>query len=108
MKHAILGYQMTVLDEIRMQCFMWGNSPFNFFNSFMTLFFIIWTPEMWLDAIYHLRASRLVSQLDIYKLKDCMRFDLPDFRNNIKLSKAQQYFRQLDIVFKAKKRDTTR
>jgi hypothetical protein len=99
---------MTVLDEIRMQCFMWGNSPFNFFNSFMTLFFIIWTPEMWLDAIYHLRAGRLVSQLDIYKLKDCMRFDLPDFRNNIKLSKAQQYFRQLDIVFKTKKRDTTR
>mgnify|MGYP000055950610 CR=1 FL=1 len=108
MKHAILGYQMNVLDEIRMQCFMWGNSPFNLFNSFMTLFFIIWTPEMWLDAIYHFRAGKLVNQLDVYKLNQCMRFDLTSFRKNIKLARAQEYFRELDFVFLRKKNGRTR
>lgn len=41
LKHALLGYQMTALDEMRMQCFMWGNAGFYSLNTLISFCFII-------------------------------------------------------------------
>lgn len=96
MKHALLGYKMEAPDEMRMQCFMWGNAGFSLVTTVITLFFIIWTPEMWPDARYHYRAGKLVKNVTRYRLEESIFLDLSEIREEIQLEKAIAYFETLE------------
>lgn len=95
LKHALLGYPMQAADEMRMQCFMWGNAGFSPFTTFITLFFIIWTPEMWPDAKHHYKAGKLVKNVAKYRIENCIHRDLEELRNEIGLIHAINYFNKL-------------
>lgn len=95
LKHALLGYKMEAPDEMRMQCFMWGNAGFSLFTTVITIFFIIWTPEMWPDARYHYRAGKLVKNVTRYRLESSIYSDLSEIRKEIELEKAIAYFEDL-------------
>lgn len=96
LKHALLGYKMEAPDEMRMQCFMWGNAGFSLVTTVITLFFIIWTPEMWPDARYHYRAGQLVKNITPYRLEESIYLDLSELRKEIQLEKAIAYFKTLE------------
>jgi hypothetical protein len=96
LKHSLLGYRMNTLEEMRMQCFMWGNAGFFCFNTIIAAFFIIWTPEMWGDAPYHFNAGKLVKKLTELKLENCIHTDLVELRNEIEFGNAQQYFKTIN------------
>jgi len=96
LKHALLGYRMEAPDEMRMQCFMWGNAGFSLVTTVITLFFIIWTPEMWPDARYHYRAGKLVKNVTRYRLENSIYLDLSEIRKEIELEKAIAYFKELE------------
>lgn len=95
LKHALLGYKMEAPDEMRMQCFMWGNAGFSLFTTVITIFFIIWTPEMWPDARHHYRAGKLVKNVTRYRLESSIYLDLSEVRKEIELEKAIAYFESL-------------
>lgn len=91
LKHVLLGYKMDTLEEMRMQCFMWGNAGFSVFTTIMTFFFIIWTPEMWSDAKYHFNAGKLVKNVTKYKLESTIHRNLQSLRTEIELEKGVAY-----------------
>lgn len=93
LKHALLGYKMEAPDEMRMQCFMWGNAGFSPFNTLMTLTFLVWTPEMWADIKHHYAAGKRIKNLRNYRLESCMHRDLASLRAEIELEKAKEYLK---------------
>jgi hypothetical protein len=95
LKHVLLGYKMDTLEEMRMQCFMWGNAGFSVFTTIITFFFIIWTPEMWSDAKYHFNAGKLVKNVTEYKLESTIERSLESLRIEIELAKGVAYFNNL-------------
>lgn len=96
LKHALLGYKMEAPDEMRMQCFMWGNAGFSLFTTVITFFFILWTPEMWPDALHHYRAGKLVKNVTQYRLESSIYLDLSETRKEIGLERAIAYFKALN------------
>lgn len=88
---------MNALDEMRMQCFMWGNNGFTPFTTLVTFTFLFWTPEMWSDAKYHFRAGKLVKDVSKYRLESSIYLDLENLCDEIELYKAKQY---LDTIRK--------
>lgn len=95
LKHVLLGYKMDTLEEMRMQCFMWGNAGFSVFTTIITFFFIIWTPEMWADAKNHFNAGKLVKNVAQYKLESTIEQNLESLRTEIELEKAITYLNKL-------------
>ncbi len=87
LKHALLGYKMEADEEMLMQAFMTGND-FRLFNSLISLFFVIWTPEIWHKIPLHYQIGRLTRPIGNIKIEDIAQADLEQLRQQIGLYEA--------------------
>jgi ubiquinone biosynthesis protein Coq4 len=88
LKHVLLGYPQTTGDEMKMQAFMFGNGGFKFIMVLITLSFVIWTPEIWLELPYHYRVGQLTKKIGGWKIEDYGHRNVVDLRKEIGLETA--------------------
>jgi hypothetical protein len=89
-KHALLGYKMDTLEEMKMQAFMWGNSGFQWFTTLMTLNFLIWIPEVWSELPKHYKIGQQILPISQWKTEDFIERDLQELRTEIGLNKINK------------------
>lgn len=58
LKHVLLGYQMTAVDEIRMQAFMIGNGNYTIPSFAILIFGAILLPDLWLTFYYDYKKGK--------------------------------------------------
>lgn len=88
LKHILLGYEMEADDEMLMQAFMVGNN-FTFLNTFISLFFVIWTPNVWCKLKYHYLIGKLTKCIGHWKIEDVAHLSIDEVRKQIGLKQAQ-------------------
>ncbi len=90
LKHALLGYRQEAPDEIRMQAFMFGNAGFSLFSIGTFLLFVIWTPDVWSELLYHFRSGRLTKPIGHWQVEEVAHRDLEELRLEIGLEEARE------------------
>lgn len=89
LKHVILGYKMEANQEMLMQAFMVGND-FTLLNSFIALFFVIWTPKIWGELKYHYKIGKLTKSIGRLKIEDIAHLTVEEVRQQIGLYAARE------------------
>lgn len=75
LKHIVLGYDMTMQDEIKMQAYLVGNGNL----TLPCLFFLslgVFYPKIWRDLPKHFRQGQLSRSIHYLTLEECMDRDL--------------------------------
>jgi hypothetical protein len=78
-KHIILGFEMTVKDEIRMQAYLVGNGNYTL-PCLMALSTGIVFPSIWLELIAEYKMGRTMKSIIPLTLDECMERDLSEMR----------------------------
>ncbi|WP_341902561.1 hypothetical protein [Fluviicola taffensis] len=69
MKHVLLGYEMTPLDEIRMQAFMLGNGNYSFPCFAILAFGIILLPDKWTSFYKDFKKGRTSEKIKTWTIE---------------------------------------
>ena len=85
LKHALLGYGMTVEAELQMQAFMLGNGNYAP-TCWGFLLFGLLTPEHWPELRRHYRRGRRVQPVHSWQLADYAAESLAGLRRRIGLT----------------------
>jgi Coenzyme Q (ubiquinone) biosynthesis protein Coq4 len=94
LKHVLLNYPQTAGDEMRMQAFMFGNAGFKLPMVLISIIFVIWTPEVWLELPYHYRVGQLTKAVGGWKIEDFGHRSVSELRQEIGLSAAHEQAKQ--------------
>lgn len=78
-KHIILGFEMTVKDEIRMQAYLVGNGNYTL-PCLMALSTAVVFPSIWGELISEYRLGRMMKSIIPLTLEACMERDLHEMR----------------------------
>jgi hypothetical protein len=88
LKHVLLGYPQAAGDEMKMQAFMFGNAGFKLPMVFISMIFVIWTPEVWLEMPYHYRVGQLTKSVGGWKIEDYAHRNVAELQQEIGLIAA--------------------
>lgn len=83
LKHLVLGYGMTSVEEIRMQAFLFGNGN----RSFSCILFLlsgIILPSAWNQFYLDFKKGKNAPDILNLTLEDCMNISLSDLKNRFK------------------------
>ena len=69
LKHIVLGYKMTPLDEIRMQAFMLGNGNYTFPCIAILIFGMLLLPHKWLIFAKDFKRGRIVHPISSWTIE---------------------------------------
>lgn len=80
MKHIVLGYDMTEMDELRMQLYMIGNGNRSLACLLPTIGSIPFYPQLWREISYHYRLGKAGRCITDLRLSECRQQPLSEIR----------------------------
>ena len=98
LKHSLLGYQMTPVDEIRLQAFMLGNGNVSLPSIAIFLFGFLLLPHHWKQFFNDFRTGYQSSPIKNWTIEDYAHKDLLALRASVIMASRKQY--SLDGIMK--------
>lgn len=83
LKHIVLGYEMTMKDEIRMQAFLVGNGNLTL-PCLIFLSLGIFYPSIWKDLPHEYEQGKKTKSISFLTLDNCMTKILKEIREEYK------------------------
>jgi hypothetical protein len=80
LKHVVLGYEMTMKDEIKMQAYLVGNGNFTF-PCLIFLSLGLFYPSIWLDLPREYKIGKSSKSIFYLTLDNCMEKDLNEIKS---------------------------
>ena len=71
LKHLILGYEMTTIDEIRMQAYLFGNGNYKL-SCILFLSSGLLFPRLWDDFYHEYKKGKIAPKIINLKLDECI------------------------------------
>lgn len=110
LKHVILGYEMTPVDEIRMQAFMLGNRNYTLPCFIILIFGIILLPSNWSQFFKDFNRGRSAKSIALWNIEEYAYKDIlalqheafesvPNSQNNINIVSIISYIAMFAGVF---------
>lgn len=89
LKHVILGYGVTPPEEMKMQAFMFGNSGFSWVITPIYCSFVIWTPSVWRELLYHFKMGLYTKNIGYDTIDSVKNLTLEAYKRLIGLKEAK-------------------
>lgn len=101
LKHVLLNFKMTPVDEIRMQAFMLGNGNYTFPCIVILLFGIILLPSKWATLYADFKKGQKAMPISSWTIDDYAQTSTADLRKLIfKGSYTKQTFMTIEKITK--------
>ena len=81
LKHVLLGYEMTPVDEIRLQAFMLGNRNYTFPCFAILTFGMVLLPCKWPILLKDFKKGRRSTAVSLWTLEEYAHRDINELRN---------------------------
>ncbi|RVU02035.1 hypothetical protein EOD41_08785 [Mucilaginibacter limnophilus] len=98
LKHVLLDFKMTPLDEIRMQAFMLGNGNYSFACFAILLFGAILLPNSWVLFYRDFLAGRNTQPISNYTIQGYAGMNTLLLRHQIEGKQVQEHFTMYSFV----------
>lgn len=90
MKHVLLGYEMTPVDEIRMQAFMLGNGNYSFPCFAILTFGILLLPDEWKTLYQDFKKGRASKKIKTWGIEAHATCNSEELRKRIAEEQSEQ------------------
>ena len=90
LKHVLLDFEMTPIDEIRMQAFMLGNGNYTFPCFAILSFGIILLPNYWRELFRDFKRGKNTKPISEWNIEHYAEMKLLECREIIKLNKVSE------------------
>jgi len=90
LKHIVLGYEMTMKDEIKMQAYLIGNGNFTL-PCLLFLSLGILYPKTWKSLLREYRNGKISKSIHFLTLENCMERQLKEIKSEYGRSRITVY-----------------
>ncbi|MGV3610354.1 MAG: hypothetical protein ACO1N0_05370 [Fluviicola sp.] len=90
MKHVLLGYEMTPVDEIRMQAFMLGNGNYSFPCFAILTFGMLLLPDEWKTLYQDFKKGRVSKKIKTWGIEAYATCNTVELRKRIAEEQPEQ------------------
>lgn len=86
MKHIILGYDMTIQNELNIVAFLIGNNSYNKFGVIYLIVCLLIVPEYSVKLIKHYKRGKAANRLKDYNIESFVETDLIKIRKLLNIN----------------------
>ncbi|MEN5231570.1 hypothetical protein [Sphingobacterium faecium] len=101
LKHVLLDFKMTPVDEVRMQAFMLGNGNYSVPSIMIFIFGFMLLPDLWKTFYFDFKKGSKSKPIKTWNIEDyahCQTLTLREYVMNYSKSESQKEFDMKTIL----------